>query len=238
MKAAFIPNVTPRNETPMALVPALESASPVGAGVFDCGDRDTVHYLYGKTGRAALSKVLYVVGRQDVAEEIVQDVMLTVWRKAAQFDESQASVSTWIFRIARNRQIDTFRKAARPELSPNEPMLQPAEDEAPDDALSRARFEFRWEDQFNLSLDPETARDFHDQTLPKEAHKVAHFCSMCGPKFCSMKITQDVRDYAAGMSDNERKALNLEAERGMAEMSEKFVESGGEVYISKQDTQK
>ena len=66
-----------------------------------------------------------------------------------------------------------------------------------DDALSRARFEFRWNDQFNLSLDPDTAREYHDETLPKEAHKVAHFCSMCGPKFCSMKITQDVRDYAA-----------------------------------------
>src|SRR5262249_28400226 len=66
-----------------------------------------------------------------------------------------------------------------------------------DDALSRARFDFRWEDQFNLSLDPETAKRFHDQTLPKEAHKLAHFCSMCGPKFCAMKITQDVRDYAA-----------------------------------------
>jgi len=76
-----------------------------------------------------------------------------------------------------------------------------------DDALSRARFEFRWEDQFNLSLDPETAREFHDRTLPKEAHKVAHFCSMCGPKFCSMKITQDVRDYAAGLSDNEKQML-------------------------------
>jgi phosphomethylpyrimidine synthase len=76
-----------------------------------------------------------------------------------------------------------------------------------DDALSRARFEFRWEDQFNLSLDPETARDFHDQTLPKEAHKAAHFCSMCGPKFCSMKITQDVRDYAEGLSDNEKQML-------------------------------
>ncbi len=80
-----------------------------------------------------------------------------------------------------------------------------------DNALSRARFEFRWEDQFNLSLDPETARDFHDQTLPKDAHKVAHFCSMCGPKFCSMKITQDVRDYAGGLSDNEKKALMLDA---------------------------
>ena len=70
-----------------------------------------------------------------------------------------------------------------------------------DDALSRARFEFRWEDQFNLGLDPDTARAYHDETLPKEAHKVAHFCSMCGPKFCSMKITQDVRDYAATLND-------------------------------------
>ncbi|MGO9006185.1 MAG: phosphomethylpyrimidine synthase ThiC, partial [Beijerinckiaceae bacterium] len=70
-----------------------------------------------------------------------------------------------------------------------------------DDALSRARFEFRWLDQFNLSLDPDTARSYHDETLPKEAHKVAHFCSMCGPKFCSMKITQDVRDYAATLND-------------------------------------
>jgi len=100
-----------------------------------------------------------------------------------------------------------------------------------DDALSRARFEFRWEDQFNLALDPETARDFHDQTLPKEAHKVAHFCSMCGPKFCSMKITQDVRDYAAGLSDNEKKALQLEAEEGMARKSEEFREKGGEIYL-------
>ena len=101
-----------------------------------------------------------------------------------------------------------------------------------DDALSRARFEFRWEDQFNLSLDPETARDFHDQTLPKEAHKVAHFCSMCGPKFCSMKITQDVRDYAEGLSDNEKATLGLDAKKGMEEMSEKFKELGGEIYLS------
>ena len=91
-----------------------------------------------------------------------------------------------------------------------------------DDALSRARFEFRWEDQFNLALDPETARAYHDETLPKEAHKTAHFCSMCGPKFCSMKITQDVRDHAARIA---------EKERGMAEMSEKFARSGGEVYL-------
>ena len=105
-----------------------------------------------------------------------------------------------------------------------------------DDALSRARFEFRWEDQFNLALDPETARDFHDQTLPKEAHKVAHFCSMCGPKFCSMKITQDVRDYAAGLSDNERADLERkadEARAGMAEMSEKYAEMGKRLYVQK-----
>ena len=84
-----------------------------------------------------------------------------------------------------------------------------------DDALSRARFDFRWEDQFNLSLDPEKAREYHDQTMPKEAHKVAHFCSMCGPKFCSMKISQEVRQFA----DN-----------GMKEMAEKFKNSGSEIY--------
>ncbi|MBU3029219.1 phosphomethylpyrimidine synthase ThiC [Paracoccus marinaquae] len=85
-----------------------------------------------------------------------------------------------------------------------------------DDALSRARFEFRWEDQFNLSLDPETARDFHDQTLPKEAHKVAHFCSMCGPKFCSMKISHDIRAEARA--------------KGMEEMADKYRE-GGDLYM-------
>jgi phosphomethylpyrimidine synthase len=84
-----------------------------------------------------------------------------------------------------------------------------------DDALSKARFEFRWRDQFNLSLDPETAEKFHDQTLPAEGAKLAHFCSMCGPKFCSMKISQEVRDYA---------------EKGMAEMSETFRKEGGEIY--------
>jgi phosphomethylpyrimidine synthase len=98
-----------------------------------------------------------------------------------------------------------------------------------DDALSRARFEFRWEDQFNLSLDPDTARAFHDETLPKEAHKVAHFCSMCGPKFCSMKITQDVRDFAATLNDPAAGALT--AEEGMAQMSEKFRQMGSEVYV-------
>ncbi len=90
-----------------------------------------------------------------------------------------------------------------------------------DNALSKARFEFRWEDQFNLSLDPERAREFHDATLPKEGHKVAHFCSMCGPKFCSMKITQDVRDYADALK---------ESEAGMAEKSVEFRETGAEVY--------
>ena len=98
-----------------------------------------------------------------------------------------------------------------------------------DDALSRARFEFRWNDQFNLSLDPDTAREYHDETLPKEALKVAHFCSMCGPKFCSMKITQDVRDYAATLGDNEKGALS--PEDGMAQMSKKFLDLGAQVYV-------
>ena len=101
-----------------------------------------------------------------------------------------------------------------------------------DDALSRARFEFRWEDQFNLSLDPETAKDYHDQTLPKDAHKVAHFCSMCGPKFCSMEITREVREYAEGLSDNEKATLYpVEAQEGMDEMSEKFKDLGGQIYL-------
>ncbi|KAF1688907.1 phosphomethylpyrimidine synthase ThiC [Pseudoxanthomonas taiwanensis] len=95
-----------------------------------------------------------------------------------------------------------------------------------DNALSKARFEFRWEDQFHLGLDPEKAREFHDETLPKEAHKLAHFCSMCGPHFCSMKITQDVRDYAAAQGVDERTALEL----GMAEKSEQFRRQGGRVY--------
>jgi len=104
-----------------------------------------------------------------------------------------------------------------------------------DDALSKARFEFRWEDQFNIGLDPDTARCFHDETLPKEAHKVAHFCSMCGPKFCSMKITQDVRDYAATLNDPDKRAIagtdTAEAEAGMAEMSAKFRAMGEQVYV-------
>lgn len=96
-----------------------------------------------------------------------------------------------------------------------------------DDALSKARFEFRWEDQFNLSLDPDTARAFHDETLPKESAKVAHFCSMCGPKFCSMKISQEVRDYARehGYSD-----VDAAIEGGMQEQSERFAGEGGVIY--------
>jgi phosphomethylpyrimidine synthase len=95
-----------------------------------------------------------------------------------------------------------------------------------DDALSKARFEFRWEDQFNLSLDPDTAREFHDQTLPQEGAKLAHFCSMCGPHFCAMKITEEVRQYAASQGVAEEKAL----ERGMAEKSKEFLEKGAELY--------
>ncbi|WP_018876805.1 phosphomethylpyrimidine synthase ThiC [Thioalkalivibrio sp. ALE31] len=95
-----------------------------------------------------------------------------------------------------------------------------------DNALSKARFEFRWEDQFNLALDPERAREFHDETLPKEAHKVAHFCSMCGPNFCSMKITQDVRDYAAAQGISEDEALK----KGLQEKAVEFVEKGAKIY--------
>jgi phosphomethylpyrimidine synthase len=90
-----------------------------------------------------------------------------------------------------------------------------------DDALSRARFDFRWRDQFALSLDPDTAEAFHDETLPAEGAKVAHFCSMCGPKFCSMKITQEVREFAKS---------------GMAEMSEKFKQGGGKIYVKADET--
>jgi phosphomethylpyrimidine synthase len=95
-----------------------------------------------------------------------------------------------------------------------------------DNALSKSRFEFRWEDQFNLSLDPEVAREYHDETLPQEGAKLAHFCSMCGPHFCSMKITQDVREYAASHGFKEDEALA----RGMEEKSREFVEKGAEVY--------
>ena len=97
-----------------------------------------------------------------------------------------------------------------------------------DNALSQARFEFRWNDQFNLSLDPDTARSFHDETLPSDHAKVAHFCSMCGPKFCSMKITQDVRDYAAKLKVDEAAALT----KGLEEKSQEFKDSGSSLYVS------
>jgi phosphomethylpyrimidine synthase len=96
-----------------------------------------------------------------------------------------------------------------------------------DNALSKARFEFRWDDQFNLSLDPDTAREFHDETLPAEGAKIAHFCSMCGPHFCSMKITQDVREFAEKQGLNEAEAL----EKGLSEKSKEFKEKGSEVYL-------
>jgi phosphomethylpyrimidine synthase len=95
-----------------------------------------------------------------------------------------------------------------------------------DNALSKARFEFRWADQFNLGLDPDTAKEFHDETLPQEGAKLAHFCSMCGPHFCSMKITQDVREFAARQGVTDGEAL----QRGMAEKAREFVEQGGEIY--------
>jgi phosphomethylpyrimidine synthase len=95
-----------------------------------------------------------------------------------------------------------------------------------DNAMSKARFEFRWEDQFNIGLDPDTARAYHDETLPKESAKVAHFCSMCGPKFCSMKISQEVRQ----LDDSQIAAINLEAESGMQAKSEEFLETGGKIY--------
>jgi phosphomethylpyrimidine synthase len=105
-----------------------------------------------------------------------------------------------------------------------------------DDALSRARFEFRWRDQFNLSLDPDTAEQYHDQTLPAEGAKTAHFCSMCGPKFCSMKITQEVRDFAAKQNAGiETFVAAEEAEKGMEEMSRVYNEGGRELYIGQGD---
>ncbi|MBU1606762.1 MAG: phosphomethylpyrimidine synthase ThiC, partial [Alphaproteobacteria bacterium] len=111
-----------------------------------------------------------------------------------------------------------------------------------DDALSKARFEFRWRDQFNLSLDPDTAEQYHDQTLPAEGAKTAHFCSMCGPKFCSMKISQEVRDFATRQnSDSYLAAENIRsetppearenAEEGMEEMSRRYKEKGERLYL-------
>ena len=96
-----------------------------------------------------------------------------------------------------------------------------------DDALSRARFDFRWQDQFNLSLDPETARKYHDETLPADGAKTAHFCSMCGPKFCSMEITKQIREYAA------ERQLDTDSAResGMQEKASEFRKAGGDVYV-------
>jgi phosphomethylpyrimidine synthase len=114
--------------------------------------------------------------------------------------------------------VITYRIAAHAaDLAKGHPAAQ-----VRDDALSRARFDFRWEDQFNLGLDPDTARCYHDETLPKDAHKVAHFCSMCGPKFCSMKISQDLRAEAAVIA---------EREKGMADKSAEFLKSGGQLYV-------
>ncbi|VAX13134.1 Phosphomethylpyrimidine synthase ThiC [hydrothermal vent metagenome] len=103
-----------------------------------------------------------------------------------------------------------------------------------DNAMSKARFEFRWQDQFSLGLDPDRAQEFHDETMPKQAHKLAHFCSMCGPNFCSMKITQDVRDYAAAQGLDDAGAL----QKGLQEKAQEFVETGSEIYrdISKKTT--
>jgi phosphomethylpyrimidine synthase len=98
-----------------------------------------------------------------------------------------------------------------------------------DDALSKARFEFRWEDQFNLALDPHTARAYHDQTLPAKGAKVAHFCSMCGPKFCSMKISEEIRQYARGEGLSEDEAIS----QGMARKAEEFRQAGGELYLDR-----
>lgn len=102
-----------------------------------------------------------------------------------------------------------------------------------DDVLSKARFEFRWNDQFNLALDPEKARQLHDETLPAEAAKLAHFCSMCGPRFCSMQITQEVREYAAQKGINETEAFTL----GMREKSQEFLSRGGDIYIPEKLTE-
>ncbi|MGI9306833.1 MAG: phosphomethylpyrimidine synthase ThiC [Gammaproteobacteria bacterium] len=118
--------------------------------------------------------------------------------------------------------IITYKIAAHAaDLAKGHPAAQ-----ARDDALSRARFEFRWEDQFNLSLDPDTARAYHDQTLPQQSAKVAHFCSMCGPKFCSMKITQEIREYAAKQGADPAAAK----QKGMHEKAVEFRQKGGEIY--------
>jgi phosphomethylpyrimidine synthase len=133
--------------------------------------------------------------------------------------------------------VVTYKLAAHPaHLAKGHPAAK-----AHDDALSKARFEFRWRDQFNLSLDPETAEQYHDQTLPAEGAKTAHFCSMCGPKFCSMKITAEVREFARLQEERARddgvipsagsQAAPIDADEGMAQMSKRFEEAGGEIYL-------
>ena len=117
--------------------------------------------------------------------------------------------------------VVTYKLAAHAaDLAKGHPSAQ-----ARDDALSKARFEFRWRDQFHLSLDPETALQYHDETLPAEGAKVAHFCSMCGPKFCSMKISAEVKEAAAAQN------LITDPAKGMAEKSKEFREKGGEIYL-------
>jgi phosphomethylpyrimidine synthase len=123
--------------------------------------------------------------------------------------------------------VITYKIAAHAaDLAKEHPRAQ-----ARDDALSAARFEFRWLDQFHLSLDPDTALSFHDETLPAEPAKSAHFCSMCGPKFCSMRITQDVRDYAEAHGLTSVEAI----EAGMSEKSDEFTDAGGRVYLPLSD---
>ena len=114
-----------------------------------------------------------------------------------------------------------------------------------DDELSKARFEFRWHDQFALALDPDTALEYHDETLPAEPAKTAHFCSMCGPKFCSMRISQDIRDtYPAqlGMPGSPNRSVDADVaaavQEGMQEMSEKFREHGGQLYLAESEVEK
>ena len=118
--------------------------------------------------------------------------------------------------------VITYKIAAHAaDVAKGHPMAQQWDDE-----LSKARFEFRWEDQFNLALDPDTARDYHDETLPAQGAKVAHFCSMCGPKFCAMKITQDVREYAKNLGVEPELALST----GMQEKADEFRQSGSRIY--------
>ncbi|MCK7474823.1 MAG: phosphomethylpyrimidine synthase ThiC [Rhodopseudomonas palustris] len=145
------------------------------------------------------------------------------------------------------RPATTSRTASSPTRSPRTPPTSPRATPARSSATTRcrkARFEFRWEDQFNLGLDPgHRARSSTTRRCRKEAHKIAHFCSMCGPKFCSMKITQDVRDYAASLGDNERAALypvgqagmsiSGTIEDGMAQMSAKFRDMGEQLYLGR-----